>query len=68
MKLDEINKFIEKIYNKHKNNSILDFFSELMENKDNCTYIENIQDKIIEKLLLFDITGVSYYINLEKYS
>jgi hypothetical protein len=67
-KLLNIDKLIEKIYNKHKNNSILDFFSELMENKDNCSYIENIQDKIIEKLLLFDMTGVSYFINLEKYS
>jgi hypothetical protein len=64
----DMDKLIEKIYNKHKNNSILDFFSELMENKDNCSYIENIQDKIIEKLLLFDMTGTSYYINLEKYS
>jgi len=66
--LIDIDENIEKIYKKHKNNSILDFFSELMEDKNNCSYIANNQEKIIEKLLLFDITGISYYINLDKYS
>ena len=47
--------------------SILDFFNELLDNKDNCSYIEPIQNELIQKLLLFDVTGISYYINLKKY-
>ena len=64
----DIDENIEKIYKKYKNNTILDFFSELMQNKNNYSYIEDKQETIIEKLLLFDMTGISYYINLEKYS
>ena len=60
---DITNKKINEIYNKYKNKSILKFFSEIL-NK-NCELIENIQEIIIKKLLLFDITGISYYMKLD---
>jgi hypothetical protein len=59
--LDEI---LLPIYNKYKNDSVINFFKELFENYKNCVYIENIQNELIKKLLLFDITGISYFINL----
>lgn len=54
---------INEIYNKYKNKSILYFYNEIL-NK-NCELIENIQEIIIKKLLLFDITGISYYMKLD---
>jgi hypothetical protein len=60
---DITDKKINEIYNKYKNKSILQFFNEIL-NK-NCELIENIQEIIIKKLLLFDITGISYYIKLD---
>ncbi len=69
--IEEVNLFditekkINEIYNKNKNKSILVFFTKLFnESKENCKLIENIQDELINKLLLFDITGISYYIKL----
>ena len=59
---DITDKKINEIYNKYKNISILQFFNEIL-NK-NCELIENIQEIIIKKLLLFDITGISYYMKL----
>lgn len=53
---------INDIFIKYKNKSILKFFNEIL-NK-NCELIENIQERIIKKLLLFDITGISYYMKL----
>jgi hypothetical protein len=60
---DITDKKINEIYNKYKNKSILKFFNEIL-NK-NCELIENCKEKIINKLLLFDITGISYYIKLD---
>ncbi len=60
---------INPLYLKYKNHSILDFFKELLsKSKENCIWIENIQDKLIDKLLLFDISGISYYMVLDKNS
>ena len=64
---DITGKKINEIYNKNKNKSILIFFKKIFdESKENCKLIENIQDELINKLLLFDMTGISYYINLDK--
>ena len=60
----QIDNLLLPIYNKYENESILKFFSKLLENPKNCILIENIQDELIKKLLLFNITGISYYINL----
>ena len=60
----KIDNLLLPIYNKYENESILKFFSKLLENPKNCIFIENIQDELIKKLLLFNITGISYYINL----
>jgi hypothetical protein len=60
---DITDKKINEIYNKYKNKSIQYFFNEIL-NK-NCELIENIQEIIIKKLLLFDITGISYYMKLD---
>lgn len=60
---DITDKKINEIFIKYKNKSILKFFNEIL-NK-NCELIENIQEIIIKKLLLFDITGISYYIKLD---
>lgn len=62
--LFSIDDFLLPIYKKHINDSIINFFNELFENHINCKYIENIQDKLISDLLLFDITGISYFIVL----
>lgn len=59
-----IDDFILPIYKKYINDSTINFFNELFENHNNCKYIENIQDKLITDLLLFNITGISYFINL----
>lgn len=59
---DITDKKINQIYNKYKNKSILLFFNQILNN--NCELIENIQERIIKKLLLFDITGISYYMKL----
>jgi hypothetical protein len=63
-KLILMDDLVLSIYNKYENDSILKFFTELLDNPKNCTYIENIQDDLIKKLLLFNITGISYFINL----
>ena len=60
---DITDKKINEIYNKYKNKSILQFLNEII--KKNCELIENIQEIIIKKLLLFDITGISYFIQLD---
>lgn len=62
----DIDNKIEKIYEKYKNESIKDFFNELLKNNDNCVYLENNQENIIKNLFLFDISGISYYIDLNK--
>ena len=62
---DITDKKINEIYNKYKNKSILKFFNEIL-NK-NCELIENIQEIIIQKLLLFDMTGISYYMKFYYY-
>jgi arabinogalactan endo-1,4-beta-galactosidase len=64
---DITDKKIFSIYNKNKNKSILIFFNKIFnESNDNCKLIENIQDEIIKKLLLFDMVGISYYMKLDK--
>jgi len=62
----DIDNKIEKIYEKYKNKSIKDFFNELLKNDDNYVYLENNQENIIINFLLFDISGISYYIDLNK--
>ncbi len=63
---DITNKKINEIYNKYKNKSIQLFFNKILnESQENCAIIENIQEQIIKKLLLFDMTGISYYIQLD---
>lgn len=63
---DITDKKINEIYNKYKNKSILLFFKNIFdESKNNCSLIENIQDELITKLLLFDMIGISYYIKLD---
>ena len=63
---DITDKKINEIYNKYKNKSILLFFKDIFnESKNNCSLIENIQDELIKKLLLFDMIGISYYIKLD---
>ena len=60
-------KKINEIYNKYKNKNkpIQMFFNKIfIKSPDNCAIIENIQEKIIKKLLLFDITGISYFMQL----
>jgi hypothetical protein len=59
-----MDKLLLSIYNKYENDSIIYFFKELFENHINCKYIENIQNELITNLLLFDITGISYFIYL----
>ena len=63
---DITDKKINDLYNKNKNKSILVFFNKILnELNEGCKLIENIQDELIKKLLLFDITGISYYIQLD---
>ena len=65
---DITNPEIKKIYDKYKNNSILNFFNKLLnKSTKNCALIENIQDKLINKLLLFDIIGTSYFMSLHEH-
>jgi hypothetical protein len=66
--LDFTDEKLNKLYEKYKNDSVIKFFQVLLKNyKNNCKYIENIQSNIIDKLMLFDITGISYYMLLQKY-
>jgi hypothetical protein len=62
----DIDDKIKAIYNKYENESIMKFFKKLLKKSDNCIYLEGKEKNIIDNLLLFDVSGISYFIDLKK--
>jgi hypothetical protein len=61
---DDSDEYIKEILEKHKNNNIHLFFTDFLKNFDNCKYIEKIQTQLINKLLLFDMSSVIYFMEI----